>query len=282
MKISTFIVIAVAMAAMLQEVSASSLSASGFACVAPTTSVPFACSQSANAPTISTVLAAGTGSSTVSTSNQSGYGVLHSQAAASFTGSSTPVLTYVNGAASFTDQITINFAPFTGSTGYLDVGFTLDGIIARSGSLNAESYVTVVVDRYDEVTFTSSFAGTYFFPQSFSFVYGTPFDLFFNLGTVAGTFDTAAGGGILPLTTTASGSGDADFSNTLVLTALQVVDSQGHPVNGVTFTSDSGTSYSANGVVPEPSTLLLLGFGIAAITAQRFRVGRSSSISSSN
>jgi hypothetical protein len=253
---------------------AADLISSGEACVAPTNAVPFQCSQSVSASTITTtVLTAGTGSATVSSSNQSGYGVLRSQAAASFTGSSTPELIYVNGAANFSDQITINFAPFTGSLGYLILGFTLDGTVAQSGSLNAESYVDAFVGSgFGALNFTSSTAGTFFFPETFTFTYGTPFNLFFNLGTLAGTFNPGpTAGSIFPLTATAPGSGDSDFSNTLVLTALDVVDSQGNPVNGVTFASQSGTPYSVNGVVPEPTTVLLLGSTIFALALLRFR-----------
>jgi hypothetical protein len=273
------IIIAAAMTALLPQASASFIRATGDACVSPSAASPFACSQSVEGATINAVFTAGTGTATVSANSQSAYGVLHSQAGASFTGSTTPELIYVNGAAGFSDEITISFAPFTGSTGYLLVGFTLDGTISNSGSLNAAAYVNAAVgSTIGQVpNFTSSAAGQFFFPETFSFVYGTPFGLYFNLGTVAGSFNPGPPGRIFPYTATASGSGDSDFEDTLVLTALDVVDSQGNPVSGVTFTSESGTQYSADGVVPEPSTPLLVGAGIVAIGVLRFRARKSKS-----
>jgi hypothetical protein len=233
---------------------------------------------------INTTLPAGTGTAAMSASAQSGYGILHSSAAESFSGSSTPVFSYVNAAASFYDGITISFDPFNGSLGYLLIDFTLDGTNSLNGSLKALSYANVRVDavssQEDALSFTSSsVSGTFEFQRTFAFIYGQPFGLYFNLGTIVGTVDPGsafaalgAGTGLISLrTATGAGSAAADFSNTLVLSALDVVDSNGQPVNGVTITSKSGTQYSVNGVVPEPSfvpILLLIG-GLLGFTAHR-------------
>ena len=48
----------------------------------------------------------------------------------------------------------------------------------------------------------------------------------------------------------------AQFSDTLTLTGIEVVDANGNPVSGVTITSDSGTSYPMD--VPEPGTYVLV------------------------
>ncbi|MBS1705677.1 MAG: PEP-CTERM sorting domain-containing protein [Armatimonadetes bacterium] len=60
--------------------------------------------------------------------------------------------------------------------------------------------------------------------------------------------------------------GVSDYSSTLVLDHIEVVDSSGNLVSGVTVTSDSGTQYQ---VVPEPGTLLILVGGLAAFRRAR-------------
>jgi hypothetical protein len=93
----------------------------------------------------------------VSGTAQSSYGTLHASSAESFSGSTTPVFSYVNATANFLDGLTISFAPFTGETGYLVMGFTLDGTNAQTGSLNAVSSVSVTVGtQNDALVFTSS------------------------------------------------------------------------------------------------------------------------------
>lgn len=64
-------------------------------------------------------------------------------------------------------------------------------------------------------------------------------------------------------------SGMAQFSDTLTLATIEVVDANGNPVSGVTITSDSGTSYPM--AVPEPSTwaALLSGTGFLAFVLRR-------------
>ena len=117
-----------------------------------------------------------------------------------------------------------------------------------------------VVKVTDFLSFTAaSVSGTFFFPKTFTFIYGQPFPLIFQLTTNDGSFAPV----------TAPGSATSDFSDTLVLSALNVVDSEGQPVNGVTFSSLSGTRYSVNGVVPEPPSWILLLSGILGLMALR-------------
>lgn len=216
---------------------------------------------------LSATLGAGTGTVTMFASNQSGFGILHSSAAESFSGSSSPVVAYVDGLAGFTDTITISNPRFTGSQGYLIIGFNLDGINSQSGSLLAWSYVNVLFEGPSEqqynLNFTSSsVSGVFSFPQKFIFIYGQPFELDFSLVTVAGTLAPSPTLRADRYATTAVGTANSDFSDTFVLSALDVVDSQGDAVNGATFTSASGTHYSTSGVVPEPSSVALLVTGV--------------------
>ena len=50
-------------------------------------------------------------------------------------------------------------------------------------------------------------------------------------------------------------AGEANFSDTLTLAGIEIVDANGNPVSGVTVTAASGTMYS---VVPEPATFAFL------------------------
>ena len=63
-------------------------------------------------------------------------------------------------------------------------------------------------------------------------------------------------------------SGVSDFSATLSLTAIQVLDANGNPVSGVTVTSASGTKYPVN-PTPEPATVAALGLGALACVRRR-------------
>lgn len=60
--------------------------------------------------------------------------------------------------------------------------------------------------------------------------------------------------------------GVSDYSSTLTLDHIEVVDGDGNLVSGVTVTSDSGTNYS---VVPEPATLAVLSAGLLALARRR-------------
>jgi hypothetical protein len=60
-------------------------------------------------------------------------------------------------------------------------------------------------------------------------------------------------------------SGTSDFSGTLTLEAIDVVDANGNPVSGVTVSSESGTSYP----IPEPTALGLLLPAFLALIRRR-------------
>jgi hypothetical protein len=59
----------------------------------------------------------------------------------------------------------------------------------------------------------------------------------------------------------------ADLSDTAALQRVQVLDSRGNPLTGVTITSESGFDYSGGvqSSVPEPGTLLFTGLGCALL-----------------
>jgi hypothetical protein len=82
-----------------------------------------------------------------------------------------------------------------------------------------------------------------------TFQYGVPFNFVVQLGTF-----TEAGPD--------SGSATADFYDTAVLTGLRVFTANGDEVAHPSFAAVSGTEYSTEGVVPEPTSLTLATTGI--------------------
>lgn len=90
------------------------------------------------------------------------------------------------------------------------------------------------------------------------FHFGDPFLVDFNLG--AGTYPNSA-----QLT------GTADYSHTASVTGMHVLDASLSPISNPVFASAAGVRYSVNGVVPEPTSLVLIGAGLLAIGAFRYR-----------
>jgi hypothetical protein len=60
--------------------------------------------------------------------------------------------------------------------------------------------------------------------------------------------------------------GISNYSSTLTLDHIEVVDASGSIVSGVTVSSDSGTEYT---VVPEPASLLALAGGVVLMLRRR-------------
>jgi len=70
---------------------------------------------------------------------------------------------------------------------------------------------------------------------------------------------------------TGGGTLTSDFSDTFELSGLIPTDTNGNPVIGATFTSASGTVYTVNGVVPEPSSTGIIASAIIGMLALRRR-----------
>lgn len=189
---------------------------------------------------------------TVNALGESVFGTLRSRVTNLFQVSTTPVVVVAGGQATFKDVITIDVPSMRGEVGLLQPQYALSGIISAGGSARAFAEITVVGTNNPRfsVLKTSSTSGLFLAPP-IRFVFGQPFALFFGITTVAGTASPNSNGiGFVPFKATGLGRGEADFSNTLTLTALEVFDGAGKPLPvPPVFTSASGTSYSIDGVL---------------------------------
>lgn len=217
-------------------------------------------------------------------------GSVLAEAHATFLGPSNSLIT--EGSASyglFTDRLTVSspsVAP--GTTGSIRLRFTIEGALSVSGPPPASSTADVEINysvaggpsfllmraqatRSDLTPFATTgtgapLAGFTLAPGSFSgagdvdslplaITWNTPFDLKMGLlaGAIPGTGATA----------------DVDFSQAATLTGIELL-ANGLPIHDFTITSESGTTYGANGV-PEPATGAMLVSGSVALIALGLR-----------
>lgn len=174
------------------------------------------------------------------------------------------------------EHMTVNAAGLDGTPGTLNVRFHLDGSASSSGSAMATALVGVQWGVNGPWGLENELFNVYSGPANVNvtvpFTYGTPFYVFSYLLTYVGvpTLDL-----ITFTEVDESGSGTANFFNTLTLTGLQANDASGNVVPYAQFSGASGTPYTSNGVVgvvPEPATLGTLGLGLAAALARLRRI----------
>jgi hypothetical protein len=143
--------------------------------------------------------------------------------------------------------------------------FHVDGTISDTsdlpGTYRGFTTLQVKVDNNPQQVFSygdSGFISTDWVTNDFAVNGVTPQNI--NVGFAAGTsFDLTS----LPQGFNYSAS--SDFSATLNLATIEVVDQNGNLASGWTVSSTSGTVYSTNSSVsaPEPSTIILLCLGVS-------------------
>lgn len=192
---------------------------------------------------------------TASGLGQANYGVLKADASASFNINRAPVTVDAFGVSAFRDVVTIDFPPWNGSPGLLFVSYTLNGTLAATANGTAGLNVETFGGPSDLQTmfqnYTSSVSGVLSAPAPINFIYGQPFNLGLELWAEAGTHGSVVG--VFPPAwagpATGTGSAFANFSNTLTLVGLIPMDENGNQAVGATFSSQSGTQYSQDGVL---------------------------------
>lgn len=210
---------------------------------------------------------------TVSADAFASYGILNASASSSYNVSGTPESIGVTANATFEDILTItdpSDPALNGQPGLLYLSYALDGQISGSAFAVVVTQAGTSLGQQWVQQYDSSVDGTFSLPAPIQFVYGQPFGLSIYLGASAGS---PTGYGVLN-EVTGSGSGSANFFDTFVLTGLDPTDESGNPVTGAAFSSQSGTVYSVDGVVPEPSLAIPLLMGIVGMVAAKRRRSR--------
>jgi hypothetical protein len=199
-----------------------------------------------------------------------GFGSLGAVAIASFNLVGTPNDANTFAEAFFLDDLTITslLEGLDGLPGTLYISYTLSGVVSSTGKGNAFAQVTdystgscpPIAAPFCPIgtqSYSTTVSGT-FAATPISFIFGETFPFGLQLGVIAGT-DYPVSGGYHPNSILGTGTGDANFYDTVTISGLMVTDAVGNPVPGATFISESGTQYP---VVPEPTSLTLLGAGL--------------------
>jgi hypothetical protein len=187
---------------------------------------------------------------------------------------------------SFLEVITSDLPPFNGRVGYTSLSYRLNGVISEFGNVGSEAEVQVMVDRDGSdgrapersIQVHRSSTEDWFDAGVFSFIWGQPyalkFDLFLALGTVTFTGDSGLDGTLLTYLPphVRNGTGLADFQNTLSIGPFYFFDELMNPVTGVTVSAESGTVYEV-AQVPEPASVALVALGFVGLAVRRLGRG---------
>jgi hypothetical protein len=168
--------------------------------------------------------------------------------------------------------------------GYLQLGYSVTGATASSGSgpgYASDAYlqtgVLSVAHTPGGSVVTGQANSDYIYGSSFAqltgsipFYFGQALDLTFITYVQASTGYSQDFFG-----TTYSGSAQAGFADTALLTSIQAFDAQGHLIPGITISAESGAIYPLAAEVPEPTTTGLMALGLGMLGGTKLRRRRS-------
>jgi hypothetical protein len=120
-----------------------------------------------------------------------------------------------------------------------------------------ESFFAFAPGSYNETWVTQSYAVDGINPQNMH--------VFFSNQFVVDAFNEVDGSTI---------SGTSNFSSTVTLAGIEMLDENGNQVSDWTMTADSGTHYALIGTVPESSSIFALTIGTIGVLAARRRRSR--------
>jgi hypothetical protein len=182
------------------------------------------------------------------------YGMLQAYGSALISGPSggtPPDYAVVRGRGAYRDIFTVLGGP-AGSDGSMSLEFTVTGTSMTSSSTNlaASGFILRLSQSgggYTDDVFESGIDGVAV-SAAIPIVFGQPFE-----------YEVWFTGGINILDFSNGSYANADFYHTAILTGIGVLDANQNLIGDFQIQADSGTVYTAHGIVPEPSTFLLIG-----------------------
>lgn len=189
-----------------------------------------------------------------------GYGILKAHAAVTLTGDDSlgglPSFASVGARTSFRDVYAFHGGSGSGTATF---NFAVDGTKVMNGGGFANSlfqYVPILdgVEAWDHVQAFSVIDGAA--QVVVPFIFDQPTEFIIHFYALAQIWSWEAGSNAL-----------ADFGHTAILDQIVVRDAQQQLVNDFSITAESGTLYTAAGVVPEPGAWLMMGSGLFVLAA---------------
>jgi hypothetical protein len=211
------------------------------------------------------------------TNSQSDYGQLHNATSVTigntYYNANNPDYDPTTGQGSPTSLDSLGFSIFSDTLqfgGVLEAGYQARYIFHLDGSVTgnltdyegADIGVTIAGNYEDQAWLGDGTYSLDYATQSYAVNGTTPqdIDVQFSTQSYANMADYPDGSNL---------SGISDFSNTMTLAGIEMLDANGNLVTGWTVSSASGTQYNQILSTPEPAPAIALGVGVLALIRRR-------------